>query len=184
MRLAHTHVWPAFLNLDAMAPATARSRSASSNTMKGALPPSSIDTFFMVPAHCSISCLPTLVDPVNDSLRTMGLPVSSPPTTSDLPVTTLSTPAGMPASAASSASASAEYGGAVAGLRTLVHPAASAAPALRVIMALGKFHGVMAATTPTGCLITTMRRSAVAAGITSPYTRLASSANHSRKDEP
>jgi hypothetical protein len=50
----------------------------------------------------------------------------------------------------------------------MVQPAANAAPALRVIIALGKFQGVIAATTPIGCLITTMRRSPEVAGITSP----------------
>ena len=53
--------------------------------------------------------------------------------------------------------ANAESGVSLAGLQTKAQPAASAGPALRVIMALGKFHGVMAATTPTGCLMTTMR---------------------------
>ena len=37
---------------------------------------------------------------------------------------------------------------------TIVHPAASAAPAFRVIIATGKFQGVMAAQTPTGCFKT------------------------------
>src|SRR2546430_86347 len=49
-RLAHTHVCPVLRYLLAMAPATAASRSASSNTMNGALPPSSSDSFFTVPA--------------------------------------------------------------------------------------------------------------------------------------
>ncbi len=35
-------------------------------------------------------------------------------------------------------------------MQTKLQPAASAGPALRVIIADGKFHGVMAATTPTG----------------------------------
>ena len=78
-RFAHTQVWPVLRYLLAIAPATAASRSASSNTMNGALPPSSSDTFFIVPAHCAISSLPIAVEPVNDSLRTSGLPVSSPP---------------------------------------------------------------------------------------------------------
>ncbi|MNR37598.1 hypothetical protein D3C85_1556340 [compost metagenome] len=64
----------------------------------------------------------------------------------------------------------------------MVQPAARAGPALRVIIAEGKFHGVMAAVTPMGCLITIRRLSAWWPGIMSPYTRLASSPNHSRKD--
>jgi hypothetical protein len=39
---------------------------------------------------------------------------------------------------------------------------------LRVIIAFGKFQGVIAPKTPIGCLMTRMRRSVVAAGITSP----------------
>ena len=73
MRLAQTQVWPVLRYLDMIAPSTAASRSASSNTMNGALPPSSIETFFTVPAHCSISSLPISVEPVKVSLRTIGL---------------------------------------------------------------------------------------------------------------
>ena len=64
------------------------------------------------------------------------------------------------ARAASSAIASADSGVCPAGLTMNVQPAASAGAALRVIIAAGKFHGVIAATTPTGCRITTMRLSA------------------------
>ena len=77
-------------------------------------------------------------------------------------------PFGTPARSASTASASAEYGVCVAGLSTIVHPAASAGPALRVIIAAGKFHGVIAAHTPIGSLVTTMRLSGWWPGITSP----------------
>jgi hypothetical protein len=41
--------------------------------------------------------LPTGVEPVNESLRTLSLPVNSPPIATASPVTTLKTPAGMPA---------------------------------------------------------------------------------------
>ena len=128
--------------------------------MNGALPPSSSETFLTVWAHCAISSLPTSVDPVNDSLRTSGFDVSSPPISEAAPVTTLKTPAGMPARSASSASASAENGVCDAGFSTTVQPDAIAGPALRVIIASGKFHGVMHATTPIGCLTTTIRLSA------------------------
>ena len=40
--------------------------------------------------------------------------------------------------------------------------------ALRVIIAIGKFHGVIAAATPTGCFSTRMRRSSLGAGMVSP----------------
>lgn len=63
-------------------------------------------------------------------------------------------------------------------LRT-VQPTARAGATLRVIMLMGKFQGVMAATTPTGCLITIMRRSLCTVCRTSPVTLRHSSANHS-----
>jgi hypothetical protein len=48
-----------------------------------------------------------------------------------------------------------------------------------VIIAAGKFHGVIAATTPIGCLMTTMRESARKVGLISPYIRFASSPKNS-----
>src|ERR1700746_143894 len=77
MRLAHTQVWPAFPYFEAIAPLTAISISASSNTINGALPPNSIEVFLTVAAHCSISNLPTSVEPVKVKLRTVGFEVSS-----------------------------------------------------------------------------------------------------------
>ena len=55
-----------------------------------------------------------------------------------------------------------------AGRKTAVHPAAKAGPSLRVTMLHGKFQGVIAATTPTGCLIVRIRESVRADGTTSP----------------
>ena len=136
--------------------------------MNGALPPSSSDSFFTVVAHCAISSLPVSVEPVNESLRTIGLLVSSPPISEAAPVITFSTPFGTPARSASSASARAENGVCDAGLSTTVQPAAIAGPALRVIIASGKFQGVMQATTPIGSLTTTIRLSGWWPGMVSP----------------
>src|SRR5690348_11144638 len=130
MRFAQTHVCPALRYFEAIAPATAVSRSASSKTMNGALPPSSSDTFFTVDEHCCMSSLPTAVEPVKLSLRTIGLLVSSPPIVFESPVTTETTPAGTPARSASTHIASAEYGVSSDGLMTIVQPAASAGPTL------------------------------------------------------
>ncbi len=102
------------------------------------------------------------------SLRTSGLLVNSSLMGFGSPVTTDSTPAGRPARSASTHSASAEYGVSSEGLTTMVQPAAKAGPTLRVIMAVGKFQGVMAAQTPMGCFSTTMRLSGPCEGITSP----------------
>ena len=66
------------------------------------------------------------------------------------PVTTSSTPGGMPACSASRASARAVSGVCSAGFTTTVQPTASAGATLRVIIEAGKFHGVIAAHTPTG----------------------------------
>ncbi len=136
--------------------------------MKGALPPSSSDSFLMVGAHWAIKSRPTSVEPVKDSFSTFGFEVSSPPMATGSPVTMLSTPGGIPACCPSQASARAESGVCSAGLTTMVQPAASAGATLRVIIAAGKFHGVIAAQTPTGCFSTISRRSRDGEGITSP----------------
>ena len=59
-------------------------------------------------------------------------------------------------------------GVALAGLTTLVQPAAIAGPSLRVIIAAGKFHGVIAATTPTGWRSTSTRFAGFIGGTTWP----------------
>ena len=59
-------------------------------------------------------------------------------------VSTLRTPAGSPASSRIFASASIDSGVCCAGLITIVQPAAIAGPILRVPIAIGKFHGVIA----------------------------------------
>src|SRR5690625_7176 len=151
-----------------MAPLTASSISASSNTIKGALPPSSSDTFLMVLALCAINNRPISVDPVKLTFLTVGLVVISSPIWEAEPVITENTPLGTPASSASTARAKAEYGVWEAGLTTMGQPAANAAAALRVIMALGKFQGVIAAHTPTGSRVITIRWLGILVGITSP----------------
>ena len=171
IRLADTQVWPALRYFDCMSPSAAASRSASSKTIKGALPPNSSESFLIVSALWRIRMRPTSVEPVNESLRTMGLAHSSLPITTDddaLPVTILSTPFGIPARCASSAIASADSGVCSAGLMTIVQPAASAGATLRAIIAFGKFQGVIAAVTPIGCLMTIRRLSFMCGGMTSP----------------
>ncbi len=168
MRLAQTQVWPVLRNLEASAPSTACSTSASSKTRKAAFPPSSSEIFLIVSALWRIRIRPTSVEPVKVILRTCRLSVSVPPISAAEPVTTLKTPFGTPASWARAAKARAENGVCDAGFKTIVQPAARAGPALRVTIADGKFQGVMAPHTPTGCLRTRMRLSAWCGGITSP----------------
>lgn len=65
--------WPAFRNLAFIRAATAAGASASSNTRKGALPPSSSDNRFNVAAEAPASLRPTLVEPLNDDPRARRL---------------------------------------------------------------------------------------------------------------
>ncbi len=148
--------------------------------MNGALPPSSSDSRLIPSAASFISQRPTPVEPVKVILATFGLWQNSAPIAlASSVVITEKAPFGTPARSASTASARAESGVCAAGFSTMVQPAASAGPTLRVIMPLGKFQGVIAAQTPTGCLSTRMRWFGAAPGMTSPSMRLASSANHS-----
>ena len=55
-----------------------------------------------------------------------------------------------------------------AGFTMLVQPAAMAGPSLRVIIAAGKFHGVIDATTPTPWRSTSTRLFAFCGGTISP----------------
>ena len=157
-RLALVHASPVLRILASIAPSTARSRSASSKIRNGALPPSSIETLRIWSADCSISVRPTSVEPVNDSLRVRGSLISGSMTAPELfAVMTLHTPPGSPASSRICAIASIESGVCLAGLTTIVQPAAIAGPTLRVPIASGKFHGVMNTHGPIGCFIVSTR---------------------------
>jgi len=166
--LAQMHVWPAFRYFDINAPFTAPSISASSNTMNGAFPPNSMDVRFTVEAHWAIKVFPTAVEPMKLSFLTIGFVESSSLISFGDPVTHDNTPFGTPARLARTHRARADNGVSLAGLITIVQPAASAGPALRVIIAAGKFHGVMAAHTPIACFTKTILLSDVGAGTVSP----------------
>ena len=157
-RLAAVHASPTFRIFATIAPSIAASRSASSKTTNGALPPSSIETRSSWLALCSTSLRPTAVDPVNDSLRVRGSRRSG---SMSAPawrlVTTLSTPGGSPARCMMSARASIESGVCWAGLTIIVHPAATAGAILRAPIAIGKFHGVTNTHGPTGWRVVRMR---------------------------
>jgi hypothetical protein len=143
-RFALVHASPPLRILAIRAPWTASSTSASSKTRNGALPPSSIDTRSTFSADCSISFLPISVDPVNDSLRSRGsLRIGLVTEDAEDDVITLSTPPGSPDSSRICASANIDSGVCLAGLITIVQPAAIAGPILRVPIAIGKFQGVM-----------------------------------------
>src|SRR5437588_758356 len=141
-----------------IAPSIAASMSASSNTMNGALPPSSIAGFRILSAASCSSLRPTSVEPVNDTTRTRGscsIALTTGPERRD--GITFTTPAGTPASSSSGISASMVSGVSLAGLSTTGQPAASAGPILRVAIAAGKFHGVTSTATPAGLCCATTR---------------------------
>ena len=144
-RLAAVHASPMLRILAITAPSTAASTSASGNTMNGALPPSSIEVRSSPGADCSTSLRPTSVEPVKVSLRSRGSEMIGFETSElELEVRTLSTPAGRPLSSSIAARLSIDSGVCWAGLMIIVQPAAIAGPILRVPIAAGKFHGVIA----------------------------------------
>ena len=82
-----------------MAISAARSRSASSKTISGDLPPSSMVTSFREEAaELAITFLPLATPPVNDTLAMPGCSVRYCPVSAPTPGNTLNTPSGRPAS--------------------------------------------------------------------------------------
>ena len=184
-RLAAVQASPMLRILAIIAPSTASSTSASSKTTNGALPPSSIETRRIWSAACAISVRPTSVEPVNDSLRVRGSRIRGSITAPDeRAVTTLSTPAGSPTCSRMRASMSIDSGVSLAGLTTIVQPAAIAGPILRVPIASGKFHGVISTQGPTGCLNVSSRPPPASWRVKRPSMRTASSAYQRRKLAP
>ena len=118
--------------------------------MFGDLPPSSSVMCFSVSAEPRMICRPVDVSPVNAILSMPGCSTSIRPTSEPGPVMTLRTPGGSPTLAAMSARASAVNGVWLAGLTITVLPHASAGATFHAVSSSGKFHGTMAATTPTG----------------------------------
>ena len=118
--------------------------------MFGLLPPSSRVTRLNVPAAFFMMIRPTSVDPVNATLSTPGCLTRASPAVSPKPGTMLMTPAGKPASMANSPMRRQLRGVCSAGFMTMVQPAASAGPHFHETMSIGKFHGMICPTTPTG----------------------------------
>ena len=63
-------------------------------------------------------------------------------------------------------------------MTTIVQPAATAGPILRVPIAIGKFQGVMNRHGPTGCFIVRSRPAPFGAGAHPPAIRTASTEHH------
>ena len=150
MREPAEHTCPALKKMPDAAARTAASRLASAKITLADLPPSSSVTRLKLPAAPCMMRRPTPGEPVKVTLSTSGWFTSRSPTTLPSPVTTLNTPSGTPASSASSASRSADSGVSSAGFTTSVQPQARAGAIFHMPIISGKFHGTMAATTPTG----------------------------------
>ncbi len=101
------------------------------------------------------SSLPTAVDPVNDTMSMRGSVASSCATLLSDAGTMFTTPAGISVfSAMIRPQRSALHGVSMAGLSTMVFPVARIWPILLLMISNGKFHGVIAPTTPTASLTT------------------------------
>ena len=124
--------------------------SVSANTMLALLPPNSSVTRFKVFAQPAMMRLPTAVLPVKPILRTSGFSMRGHPASGPVPTATFNTPSGSPASTASSASRMALRGVASDGFKTTVLPHANAGPSFQAAIRIGKFHGMMRPTTPSG----------------------------------
>jgi hypothetical protein len=111
---------------------------------------------------------PVLVEPVKDTMSTRGSEARTAATSLERGVTTLKTPGGMSVcSATNRPSSQATHGVSGAGLSTTVQPAARAGPTLARLIWFGTFHGVIAATTPTGSR-TNVRRLGMPMGSATP----------------
>ncbi len=149
MRVWATQACPLFIQAAGTTPATAASRSASGRTTAADLPPSSSVTRVRWRAATSITRLPAATEPVKATLSTPGCPTRY-SLTSRSAGRTDSTPSGSPASRAMSARMYESSGASGDGLRMTVDPVSSAGASLAAATNCGTFHGMTAATTPTG----------------------------------
>src|SRR4029079_17068533 len=92
----------------------------------------------------------TRVEQVNETTLTRSSVVIGVPTSGPSPVTMFTTPSGTPASMSVRTQFTADSGVGDAGLNTTVLPQTSAGMIFHDGIAIGKFHGVMTAQTPSG----------------------------------
>src|SRR5436190_24035359 len=119
---------PALRNLNAAMVSAVFSGSASPNTTTGECPPSSIVVRLTPFAASPARCLPTGIEPVNDTLRTIGEAIRCSDTLAGTPNTRLSTPGGTPASTQQRTSSTQLPGVSSDAFRISEQPAASAPP--------------------------------------------------------
>ncbi len=135
------------------------------------LPPSSRLTRFSRRAAIEAIRLPVWVLPVKLTIWVSGLATSASPTSDPGPVTRLTVPGGKPASAISSTSSVAQWGVSLEGLSTTVFPATRAGIIFQHGIAIGKFHGVTMAATPSGSRTLIAHLSGSSDGVVSPNSR-------------
>ena len=140
------------------------------------LPPSSRWTCLSSSAAALVTATPVSREPVNVITGTSGWRTSASPASSPNPWTTLTTPVGSPDSASSSTKRSASSGVSSAGLSTTVLPQTSAGASFQDGIAIGKFQGVIAPTTPIGIRTLIMNLSGSSDGVVWPKRRLPSPA--------
>ncbi len=117
--------------------------------MFGLLPPSSrVTGIRFCEAYCMIR-RPVVVSPVNAILRIRGLDASGLPASTPKPLTMLTTPGGS-RSPITEMRCRIEAGVCSAGLRTTALPAARAGASFHTAIRIGKFHGMIWPTTPSG----------------------------------
>src|SRR5919108_3111415 len=177
-RSAAVQLWPALRKQASSVAATAASRSASSSTTSGPLPPISRST--SLPAARSATRCPVAIDPMNPTADVPGFAATSSPTTGPGPVTMLNTPGGRPASTMHSASFTAHTDVVGAGTHTTAFPAARAGATISAGIVYGQFQGVITPTTPRGTRYTRTRFPASTEGGIRPSSRVASAAAMSK----
>ena len=148
----HTSPW---FSANMEKPSTAFSRNASSASMMsskkmlGDLPPSSRVTGTRLSAAAFMMIEPVVVSPVKAIFEIRSEPDRAAPASSPKPLTMLSTPFGS-RSPMISTRCRIDAGVCSAGLSTMQLPAASAGASFHVAMRMGKFHGMICPTTPSG----------------------------------
>ena len=153
------HTWPQFWKAPQKSFSATASGLTSSSTIAASLPPSSSVMRLRSGAAEAATFLPVSTEPVKEILRGTGCDVIQAPSESP-PDTTFTTPGGS-TSRITSPSISVVSGVNGEGLITSVFPASSAGAIFHTPSSSGKFHGVIAATTPSGRRRTSVRFSGV-----------------------
>lgn len=170
-RSVDMQICPWLKNAPNAMPSTAASRSASSSTSTGALPPSSSSAGFRCRADSSATMRPTRVEPVKFTRLTSGFAISRSTiagASCGACESTLTTPSPSPASCSTWPISRCTPGQPSEAFSTTVLPQASGIASARVASITGAFQGAMPSTTPHGCRTAIDRLPGTSDGITAP----------------